>query len=91
VKVRDHGKPILILPPYVLGANILAFLPGEYKSYVHCFANQGIPTYIRIVKDIDTTPAVQVMTGEDDCRDTRLFCEQVKARHGKPVTLSRYC
>jgi len=90
-KVRDHGKPLLILPPYVLGANILAFLPGEYKSYVHCFANQGIPTYIRIVKDIDTTPAVQVMTGENDCQDTRLFCEQVKARHGKPVTLSGYC
>jgi hypothetical protein len=27
--VRENGKPVLILPPYVLGPNILAFLPGE--------------------------------------------------------------
>jgi hypothetical protein len=91
VTVNKKGKPILILPPYVLGANILAFLPYENKSYTHCFANQGIPTYIRILKDINTTEAVQVMTGEDDVRDTRLFCEMVKKRHGKPVTLNGYC
>jgi poly(3-hydroxyalkanoate) synthetase len=91
VEVREKGKPIVIVPPYVLGANILAFLPGEGKSFVHCFANQGIPTYIRIVKDIYTNPAVQVMTGEEDCLDTRLFLEQVKAAHGRPVTLCGYC
>ncbi len=91
VKVREKGKPIIIIPPYVLGANILAFLPGEKKSYVHCFADQGIPTYIRIVKDIDRTPAVQVMTGEDDALDTRFFCEQVMAKHERPVTLNGYC
>jgi hypothetical protein len=91
VKVNKNDKPVLILPPYVLGANILAFLPYENKSYTHCFANQGIPTYIRILKDINTTEAVQVMTGEDDVRDTRLFCEMVKKRHGKPVTLNGYC
>jgi len=91
IEARQNGKPIVIVPPYVLGANILAFLPGEERSYVHCFANQGIPTYIRILKDIDTTPAVQVMTGEDDALDTRFFCEQVKARHGRPVTLNGFC
>ncbi len=91
VKVNKNGKPVIILPPYVLGANILAFLPYENKSYTHCFANQGIPTYIRILKDINTTEAVQVMTGEDDALDTRLFCEKVKKRHGKPVTLNGYC
>ncbi|MBE9569306.1 MAG: metal transporter [Proteobacteria bacterium] len=91
VKVKENGKPVIILPPYVLGANVLAFLPGENKSYVHCFANQGIPTYIRIMKDVSTTEAVQVLTGEDDARDTRFFCEEVKARHGKPVTLNGYC
>ena len=78
VKVNKNGKPVIILPPYVLGANILAFLPYENRSYTHCFANQGIPTYIRILKDISTTEAVQVMTGEDDALDTRLFCEKVK-------------
>jgi len=91
VKVRKKGKPIVIIPPYVLGANILAFLPGEGKSFVHCFANQGIPIYIRIVKDIYTNPAVQEMTGEDDCRDTKFFLEKVHAAHGRPVTLCGYC
>jgi hypothetical protein len=91
VHVNDKGKPIIILPPYVLGANILAFLPNENKSYAHCFANQGIPTYIRIFKDISTNESVQVMSGEDDTLDTRLFCETVKKRHGKPVTLNGYC
>jgi dienelactone hydrolase len=89
--VTEDGKPIIIVPPYVLGHNILAFLPGENRSYTHCFANQGIPTYVRVVKDIETTPAVQVMSGEDDARDTRYFCEQLKARHGKPVTLNGFC
>ena len=69
----------------------MAFLPGEDKSFVHCFANQGIPTYIRIVKDIHTTPAVQLLTGEEDCLDTRQFCQQVKDRHGKAGTLRGYC
>lgn len=91
VKVRENGKPIIIIPPYVLGANILAFLPGENKSYAHCFANQGIPTYIRIMKDIETTEAVQLLTPEDDTLDTRLFCARVMARHGRPVTLNGFC
>ena len=84
-------KPVCILPPYVLGANILGFLPGENRSYAHCFANQGIPTYIRILKDINTTEALQTMTAEDDALDTRLFCEAIFKRHGKPVTLNGYC
>jgi hypothetical protein len=91
IKVRENGKPALIIPPYVLGANILAFLPGENRSYVHAFANLGIPTYIRLVKDIDKNPAVQLMRGEDDVLDTRYFAEQLVARHGRPVTLNGYC
>lgn len=91
VAVRQDGKPVLVVPPYVLGPNILAFLPGEKKSYVHAFANQGVPTYIRILKDIDNTEAVQVMTGEDDASDTKLFCELIKERHGRPVTLNGFC
>jgi hypothetical protein len=91
VRTRESGKPVLIVHPYVLGPNILAFLPGENKSYVHAFANQGIPTYMRILKDIHTNPAVQVMTGEDDALDTRRFCETLKAAHGRPVTLNGFC
>jgi hypothetical protein len=91
VGVRNDGKPILILPPYVLGANILGFLPKENRSYAHCFANQGIPTYIRILKDIRTSEALQVMTGDDDARDTRRFCEAIRQRHERKVTLNGYC
>lgn len=91
VSVRNDGKPILILPPYVLGANILGFLPGENRSYAHCFANQGIPTYIRILKDIRTSEALQVMTGDDDARDTRRFGEAIRQRHGRKITLNGYC
>lgn len=91
VKVDEKGKPIIIIPPFVLGSNILSFLPGEKKSYTHCFANQGIPTYIRIMKDIHTTPFCQIMTMEDDALDTRYFCEKVMELHGKKVTLNGYC
>ena len=91
VETDDGMKPVIIIPPFVLGANILSFLPKERKSYAHCFANKGIPTYIRIMKDIDTTIAFQTMTLEDDARDTKYFCEQIKAKHGRKVTLNGYC
>jgi hypothetical protein len=91
VKPREKGKPILIIPPFVLGANILAFLPMEKRSYAHAFANQGIPTYVRVLKDIQTSEALQLMEPEDDARDMRRFCEAIKARHGLPLTLNGYC
>jgi hypothetical protein len=91
VVTRMDAKPILIIPPYVLGANILAFLPGEQRSYAHSFANQGFPTYIRILKAIDTQPALQTMSGDDDAKDTRRFCETILKTHGKRVTLNGYC
>jgi hypothetical protein len=89
--VDNSAKPIIIIPPYVLGANILAFLPGERKSYVHAYANQGIPTYVRVIKDIQNSPAVQTMSGEDDALDTRVFCQQVAAAHNRRVTLNGFC
>lgn len=91
VQVRAEMKPIIVAHPYVLGHGILAFLPGERKSYVHAFANMGVPTYVRIVKDIGTVEAVQTMTGEDDAADTAYFCRIVKEIHNKPVTLSGFC
>jgi hypothetical protein len=91
VEIDDSLKPIFIIPPFVLGANILAFLPGEKKSYAHSFANRGIPTYIRIMKPIHENEAVQTMTLEDDAEDTRLFCEILSKKHKLPVTLNGYC
>ncbi|MEJ2716583.1 MAG: metal transporter [Deltaproteobacteria bacterium] len=91
VEVQPELKPVLTAHPYVLGPNILAFLPGERKSYVHAFANQGIPTYIRVIKDIDSNPAVQVMRGEDDVLDTRQFLHVIREKHNKPVTLNGVC
>ena len=91
VKVREDGKPVILVPPYVLGENILCFLPGERKSYAHAYADQGTPTYIRVVKEISANPAVQKMGIEEDAGDTRYFCEKLKERHGRKVTLNGYC
>lgn len=91
IEVDDTAKPILIVHPYVLGSDILAFLPKENKSYVHCFANHGIPTYVRILKDIGTTPAVQTITLEQDIKDMKHFCEIIRARHKRLLTLNGYC
>jgi poly(3-hydroxyalkanoate) synthetase len=91
VETDEGAKPVLIVHPYVLGADILAFLPGEDKSYVHCFANMGVPTYVRILKDIADSEPVQRLTPEDDILDTKSFCERITAKHGKKVTLNGYC
>lgn len=89
--IDENLKPVLIIPPYVLGPNILCFLPDRGKSYVHSFANKGVPTYIRIAKPIDTTPAVARMTPEEECLDTKYFCEIIAKHHKKMVTLNGYC
>lgn len=91
VITHKNAKPIILIPPYVLGEHILAFLPNENKSLAHCYANNGIPTYVRVVKDIHATPAVQIMTPEDDIMDTRFFCQEVAAIHERKVTLGGLC
>jgi hypothetical protein len=91
VKVRDDLKPMLLIPPYMLGEHILSFLPYENKSYAHSFANEGIPTYVRVVKDIDENEIVQGMTPDDDCTQTRELCEVLMKKHGKKVTLNGTC
>lgn len=92
VKVNEHLKPVILVPPYMLGVHILAFLPYENKSYSHSFANEGIPTYVRVVKDIMTNDKVQTMTPEDDCEQTRQLCAKVmELNDGKKVTLNGTC
>ncbi len=91
VKVRDDIMPMLLVPPYMLGVHILSFLPHENKSYAHSFANEGIPTYVRVVKDIMTTEAVQRTTSEDDCLQTLELCNKIKEIHGKKVVLNGSC
>ena len=80
VETRSDGKPVLILPPYVLGANILGFLPGEQRSYAHCFCQSGDSHLHPNHEENRQHAAVQIMTGEDDARDTRSF-----ARPSKPM------
>jgi len=91
VKVRNDLKPVLLVPPYMLGVHILGFLPFEDKSYAHSFANEGIPTYVRVVKDIMTTEAVQNTTPENDCLETAELCTKLTEKHGQKVTLNGTC
>jgi hypothetical protein len=91
VKVRDDLKPMILVPPYMLGVHILSFLPGENKSYAHAYANEGIPTYVRVVKDIMTNEKVQTLTPEDDCTQTHQLAEKLVQKHGQKVTLNGTC
>ena len=92
VTVSKTLKPMILVPPYMLGVHILAFLAYENKSYAHSFANEGIPTYVRVVKNIMETPKVQSMTPEDDCEQTLELCAKVKELNGgKKVTLNGTC
>ena len=91
VKIRDDVQPVLLVPPYMLGVHILSFLPYEGKSYAHSFANEGIPTYVRVVKDIMTNEKVQQTTPDGDCDQTRELCAKLKDIHGKKVTLNGTC
>ena len=92
VHVNDFKKPVLLIPPYILGANILAFLPNEDKSYAHAFANEGIPTYVRVVRDININEDVQSLTPEEDCVQTMELCAVIKHRHrDQKVTLNGTC
>ena len=92
VEVRSDLKPVILVPPYMLGVHILSFLPYENKSYSHSFANEGIPTYVRVVKDIMANDKVQKMTPEQDCEQTRELCAKVmELNGGKKVTLNGTC
>ncbi|MBP9806306.1 MAG: metal transporter, partial [Candidatus Accumulibacter sp.] len=94
VAVNPDLKPVILVPPYMLGVHILSFLPYEKptKSYSHSFANEGIPTYVRVVKDIMTNEKVQKMTPEDDCEQTHQLCAKVmELNGGKKVTLNGTC
>lgn len=91
VKVRDDIKPMLLVPPYMLGVHILSFLPYENKSYAHSFANEGVPTYVRVVKDIMTDEKVQQTTPDSDCLQTVELCKKLMEIHGKKVVLNGTC
>lgn len=91
VKVRADVPPMLLVPPYMLGVHILSFLPHENKSYAHSFANEGIPTYVRVVKDIMKNEAVQQTTPDDDCMQTLELCTKLKEIHGKKAVLNGTC
>jgi hypothetical protein len=91
VKVRDDVKPMLLVPPYMLGVHILSFLPYEDKSYAHSFANEGVPTYVRVVKDIMKDAKVQQTTPDSDCLQTVELCKKLMDIHGKKAVLNGTC
>ncbi|MCP4177761.1 MAG: hypothetical protein GY756_08345 [bacterium] len=90
-QIDNNKKPILIIPPYILGANIMAFRPRQKRSFTHSFVNKSFPTYIRIIKDIRTEEHIQSMKIEDDVLSIKLFLEKISLRHSKKITLAGYC
>lgn len=88
---RLNGKPIVHFAPFTLPENILDLLPDEGISMVGAFANSGTPTYFIHIRDILETPAVQTMNEEELLEDIRYFCELLRDRHGRKVTLSGTC
>jgi len=44
VEVRSDLKPVILVPPYMLGVHILSFLPYENKSYSHSPMKASRPT-----------------------------------------------
>lgn len=91
VTTRMDGKPILHLAPFILPENILDLLPYDGISMLGAFANAGTPTYFVHVRDILDTPAVQTMSEEEFLEDLKYFCELLRDRHHRKVTLSGTC
>lgn len=91
VTIDPESKPVMIIPPAVLGADILGFLRRIGKSYVDSFARKGVPTFILIMKDIDATAAVRNMTFEEYVLDVREMCQYLFDTYGKQVTINGYC
>ncbi|MCP4177762.1 MAG: hypothetical protein GY756_08350 [bacterium] len=87
VYTDNNKKPVLILPPYIFGADILCFIPRKNKSLIHAYANKGFPTYLRVLKDIRCSNSVQKMKAEDDILGTQKCLQKISELHSKKITL----
>ncbi|HJO93018.1 MAG TPA: hypothetical protein QF753_06440 [Victivallales bacterium] len=87
VFVDKNKKPVLLIPPYVFGPDILCFIPQKNRSLVHAYANKCFPTYLRVLKDIESNCSVQNMRAEDDIIGTQKCLEKIKELHSKKITL----
>ncbi len=68
----EHGKPILIMHPYVLGPNILPSSRGEQELRPR-LREPGHPDVHSHPEGHPDQPAVQTMTGEDDAGTPTVF------------------
>jgi len=91
VVVREHGKPVIHKPPFILPENIVDLLPRQGLSYLGAFANSGTPTYFMHIRDILETVEVQLLSEEDLLSDLKLFAEKVHTIHGLKATIDGTC
>jgi hypothetical protein len=91
VVVREHGKPVIHKPPFILPENIVDLLPHQGLSYIGAFANSGTPTYFMHIRDILDTVAVQFLSEEDLLFDLKFFAERVHSIHGLKATINGIC
>jgi poly(3-hydroxyalkanoate) synthetase len=91
VEVNENYQPMLFVHPYVLGPNVMAFFPDLDRSFIHAFANMGVPCYLRYRKKPHQSSTVLATDLEDDILVTQLFCQELKKRYKKPVVINAYC
>lgn len=91
VVVRQRGKPVIHLSPFILPENIIDLLPYQGLSYVGAFANSGTPTYFLHVKNIWDCVATQMLSEEDLLLDLKFFAEIVHGIHGRKATINGTC
>lgn len=91
VTIKENCQPMLFIHPYVLGHNVLGFFPNLDRSYIHAFANAGVPTYLRYRKKANQSATVLSTTLDEDILATKTFCKLLSDMYKKPVVLNGYC
>ena len=85
------GKPVMMMGPTILSADIANLLPEKGVGVLQSYADRGIPTYIVILDSCEESHAVRIMTIEEYTEDVLYFARSIKERHGRQVTMAGIC
>ncbi len=91
VRTLRNCKPIIMIVPTILSADIANLLVEMGIGSLQSYADLGIPTYIVILDSCDTSHEVRTMTIEDYTEDVSYFARCIMELHGHKVTLAGIC